>query len=125
MLYDVATPQEYLDQLEEDWRKPVLLELREMIKEAAPHYKEVIYYKMLGYQDEEFSVFALNAQKNYVSLYVGDIKKIDEDGSLLEGLNQGKGCIRFTKTINLTDTSIKAFIERTVAYRAKGKDIDC
>lgn len=125
MLYDVSTPQEYLDNLEDDWRKPILLELRNMIKQEAPQYKEVISYKMLGYQDGEGSVFALNAQKNYVSLYVGDIRKIDEDGTLLQGLNQGKGCIRFTKKQNPAETAIEAFIQRTVSYRSKGKDIDC
>jgi hypothetical protein len=32
---------------------------------------------MLSYSDQRGIVFGLNAQKHYVSLYVGDAKKID------------------------------------------------
>ena len=123
MQYDVQTPTEYIEALEQDWRKEKLEAIRELLQAKAPELTEGIRYKMLSYGKEP--VFCLNAQKNYVSLYVGDIKKIDPDGNLLEGLNMGKGCIRFTKTIKVEDTNIGEFIERTFNLWKQGVDVGC
>lgn len=125
MQYDVKTPDEYMDKLGPDWRRRTLEELRALIKSAAPRLEEGINYKMLSYSDARGAVFHLNAQKSYVSLYVGDAGKIDTDGTLLAGLSVGKGCIRFSKSVNPADTGIAAFIERTVALRDQGEDIGC
>jgi len=70
-------------------------------------------------------VFGLNAQKGYVSLYVGDAKKIDPEGGLLKGLSVGKGCIRFTRSNRIAATGIREFIERTAAMARRGEDVDC
>ncbi|GAB5524151.1 MAG: hypothetical protein Roseis2KO_20230 [Roseivirga sp.] len=67
MEYDVNTPAEYLEALDEDWRKEKLLELRELIFEKAPDLNEGISYKMLCYKDERGVPFHLNAQRGYVS----------------------------------------------------------
>lgn len=123
--YDVETPEAYLEALEDDWRREKLLELREMIKEFGPHLVEGIDYKMLSYRDGEEILFGLNAQKHYVSLYVGDIKKIDPDGALLQGLNLGKGCIRFSKSKAIGATRIAEFIQRAVEMSKRGEDLNC
>ncbi len=125
MQYEVNTPQQYLDALENDWRKQSLQELRSLIKTKAPQFKEGINYKMLSYSDDNGVVFHLNAQKNYVSLYVGDSRKIDTEQGLLKDLDIGKGCIRFKKTDVISESRIDEFISRTVEMRSAGKDIDC
>ena len=125
MLSDAKTPSEYIAQLEDDWRRETLLDIRALIKQQAPQLDERIHYKMLGYGDGESFVFHLNAQKQYVSLYVGNASKIDPDGALLKGLNIGKGCIRFTKTKRVTETRIEAFIARAIEMWRDGEDIDC
>lgn len=125
MQYDVQTPEEYLRCLEDDWRREKLLELRELILTYGPDLSEGIDYKMLSYRDERGIVFALNAQKHYVALYVGDARKIDEDGTLLAGLNVGKGCIRFTKTKAIAQTRIDEFIERAINLWKRGVDVGC
>lgn len=125
MQYDVSTPEEYLSRLENDWRREKLLELREIILTCGPDLTEGIDYKMLSYRDERGIVFGLNAQKHYVALYVGDAKKIDPDGTLLAGLDVGKGCIRFTKSKAVSDTRIREFIQRAVELWKSGADIDC
>lgn len=125
MQYDVQTPQEYLETLGSDWRKDKVEELRSILMSYAPELTEGIDYKMLSYRDANDIVFGLNAQKHYVSFYVGDISKIDPDGSLLAGLNVGKGCIRINKTKVISQTSIKEFIERAVDMWRRGEDIDC
>ncbi len=125
MQYDVKTPVAYLNALEADWKKDKLLKLRKLIRSKAPKYKESISYKMLGYSDDQGIVFNLNAQKNFVGLYVGDINKIDVDGILLNGLDVGKGCIRIKKSTSIKETNLEEFVERTISYRNQGKDIDC
>jgi len=125
MQYNATTPVEYLDLLEEDWRKEKLLQIRTIILEKAFDFKERINYKMLCYTNESGDLFHLNAQKNYVSLYVGDTAKIDPSGNLLKGLNLGKGCIRFKKSINVEDTAIDEFIEKAVGLWKNGIDLGC
>lgn len=114
MQYNAQTPIEYLDILEEDWRKAKLLQIRTIILGKAYNFKERINYKMLCYSDKSGDLFHLNAQKHYVSLYVGDVEKIDPSGHLLKGLNLGKGCIRFKKSVKIEETRIDEFIEKAI-----------
>ncbi len=80
---------------------------------------------MLSYDDDRGPVFALNAQKGYVSFYVGNAEKVDPTGEHLDGLDHGKGCIRFKKTVKVTETRIDAFIARAASMRRNSGDIDC
>lgn len=114
--YDVSTPKEYIDILEEDWRKEKLLLIRKWILNHAPELEESIRYKMLIFGDKESKgyIFALNAQKHYVSLYVDSIDKIDPDNRMLNDFNLGKGCIRVRKAIKLEETNLKEFINQTI-----------
>lgn len=125
MQYDVSTPAEYLSVLEQDWRRDTLMSLRELIKRNAPELKEAVKYKMLSYEDDRGPVFALNAQKGYVSFYVGNAEKVDPAGELLDGLDCGKGCIRFKKSVKVTETRIDEFISQAAAIRRQGGDIEC
>ncbi|WDE05665.1 DUF1801 domain-containing protein [Thalassomonas viridans] len=125
MQYDVATPKQYLNALADDWRRDTLEQLRSLIKDAAPFLTEGIQYKMLSYSDSRGSLFHLNAQKHYVSLYVGNISAIDEQGELLAGLDLGKGCIRFKKSIPVADTQVEAFIAKAVSLHLQGKHTGC
>lgn len=124
-----ATPEAYLAELDDDWRKVTLLALRALIHQHAPHWQEGMAYKMLGYRhtagDDDDPVMCLNAQKQYVSLYVGNAHTIDPDGSLLRGLDVGKGCIRFKRKHAVEDTQIDAFIARAVKLHGEGVDIGC
>ena len=124
MQYDVKTPDEYINVIEEDWRKEKLLKVRQIILDYSPDLKEVIQYKMLGYEDKDGLFMSLNAQRNYVGFYVGDIAKIDEDGSLLKGIDCGKGCVRIKKS-NQVEGGITLFIKKAIDYRKRGIDIDC
>lgn len=125
MQYDAKSAEEYLKMLENDWRKEKLLMIRQMILDCAPEMEEVIRYKMLNYGKDDDYVFALNAQKHYVSLYVGNIEKIDNAETLLEGYNYGKGCIRVRKTINIEETGLEQFIQKTIDMWRAGQDTSC
>ena len=125
MLYEVNTPEEYLSQLDDDWRKTTLTQLRALIKTKAPELEERIHYKMLGYGVDDDFLFHLNAQKSYVSLYVGDASRINPDGRLLEGLNVGKGCIRFGKRVSVEESRIDEFIDLAVRRWKEGLEFGC
>ncbi len=125
MQYDVSTPEEYMRALDDDWRRETLSALRRLVQQHAPDLTEGIKYKMLHYEDEQGPLFGLNAQKHYVSFYVGDADKVDPDGELLAGLNRGKGCIRFTKSVKVENTKIDAFIARAAEMHRLGEDTDC
>jgi hypothetical protein len=56
---------------------------------------------------------------------VGDIGKVDPGGNLLRGINVGKGCIRFTKSMSIAATRMEEFIERAIHMRKHGQDIGC
>lgn len=114
-----------MNQLDDDWRRAKLQSIRDIIKQQAPQLHEQMHYKMLAYGVGDTYVFHLNAQRGYVSLYVGDASKIDPSGELLRGLNVGKGCIRFTKSKKISETRIDEFIARAFEAWRKGEDIDC
>ncbi len=123
--YDVKSPEEYLEMLEVDWRKDILLAVRSWILQHGPELEERIKYKMLVYGRQDSDVFGLNAQKNYVSLYVGDLDKIPSSAALLEGFNTGKGCIRIRKSIDLESTRLEEFIQAALVHWRSGGDISC
>lgn len=125
MQYEAKNPKEYLDLIENDWRKEKLENIRITIKSYAPELQESIQYKMLCYGNDDFKLFHLNVQKAYVSLYVGNIDKIENARDLLNGLDLGKGCIRVKKNVNILETGLDAFIKRTVDIWRDGGDTHC
>ncbi len=125
MQYEAETPEEYLAKIEKDWRKEVLENIRTLITSYAPELEEGIQYKMLCYGDKSRKLFHLNAQKAYVSLYVGNIDKIEHARDLLKGLDVGKGCIRVKKRPDLGQTNLEGFIKKTIDVWRAGGDTDC
>ncbi len=124
MQYNATNPDDYLNQLDNDWRKEKLLWIRNVLL-GYDALDEGMEYKMLRYGNKEKSLFHLNAQKNYVSLYVGETQKIDPSGQLLEGFDLGKGCIRIKKSLDLEGTELKEFINKAVLKWTEGLDTSC
>lgn len=120
-----TTPRKYLAELENDWRRETLMALRDLVKQEAPEAVEGVGYGMLSYTVAGKTLFSLHAQKNYVSVYVGDIRKIDRDGTMLAGLDLGKGCIRFKKSVTVGETGVHAFIGEASRMAREGLDTDC
>ena len=114
MQYDAATPEAYLEMLEEDWRRERLLLIREMFL-GVPGVAESMSYKMLGYHRGGAVFGHLNAQKGFVGVYLGDLERIDPGGVIRGGMNCGKSCVRVRKRDDLG--VIKALIGRKVEVR--------
>lgn len=125
MQYAVTTPEEYLKVLESDWKKEKLLEIRSILLNQKPQLIEGIEYKMLSYGLGGEIIFNLNAQRNYVSLYVGNIDKVDNSKALLMGIDRGKGCIRIKKSTIIAETRIEEFIKTAMDHWQKGGDTNC
>jgi len=53
------------------------------------------------------------------------VTSIDKTGKLLEGVDVGKGCIRFKKRDKMESASIVAFFEKLVAMWRDGSDFQC
>lgn len=124
MQYQASSPEQYLSMLDNDWRKDTLLALRQVILSQINGLDESIHYKMLGYAIKDDFLFHLNAQKHFVGLYVGNIEKIPNHVALLDGLDCGKGCIRFKKK-NPVNQDITEFIKQVYSQWQQGADIGC
>lgn len=125
MQYEAHTPKEYLAMLENDWRKEKLEHIRAMLLENEADLQESIEYKMLAFGNGQENLFHLNAQSAYVSLYIGNIDKVDNGRVLLKDFNLGKGCIRVKKKVDLGQTQLKEFIQKAIELWGHGGDVDC
>jgi uncharacterized protein YdhG (YjbR/CyaY superfamily) len=125
MQYEAKTPGEYFEKLENDWRKDKLIQVRELLKKHGPDLEEGIEYKMLSYGKSEKSIFHLNAQSAYVSLYVGSIHKVEGAQELLKAFDTGKGCIRIKKKVEIQKTGLEEFISIAIEFWKKGGSILC
>ena len=125
MQYPVNSPSEYFDALDNDWRKDKLLQVRDLILKYGSDLSESIEYKMLAFGMNGKNIFHLNAQSAYVSLYVGTINKVDGADKMLKEFNKGKGCIRIKKSVNIDETGLEEFIEKTIDIWRDGGETDC
>ncbi|MDX2283267.1 MAG: DUF1801 domain-containing protein [Bacteroidia bacterium] len=100
-------------------RKNDLQRLRALLKDVAPELRESMQYKMPTYSDETGDyVYAFNAQKHYLALYLRHIPEGLKPS--LVGCNLGKGCIRFTR---LDDARLEVF--RQVLIETRHATADC
>jgi hypothetical protein len=103
------SPDEYLDAVD-DKRRPDVLALDALIREAAPGLDRVVQRGMLGYgpfryryaagREGEATLIGLAAQKRHLSLYVlcaVDGRYLAETyADRLPGASVGKSCVRFS-----------------------------
>lgn len=125
MQYNVKTPGEYLEKLDKDWRKIKLEQVRKLITKQGPDLIEGIEYKMLSYGTREKTIFHLNAQRAYVSLYIGTIHKVENAHILLKDFDTGKGCIRIKKSVEIHETGLEEFIRKTIELWEEGGNTEC
>ena len=82
--YKANSPDAYLNEIDDDWRKERLLEIRQAIFELVPAVGEDIGYGMLRFAREGDVFCHLNAQKSFVRLYLGDVARLDPDGKITQ-----------------------------------------
>lgn len=113
MRRDGSNPEEYLAGLT-GWHQAKTGQLRRLLREAVPTVTEEVRSGALYYHDDG-DLFAIAAQKNYVSLYVFAPSAMDASREVLAGLNHGKGCIRFRSTTEVPEADLTTLLQRAVA----------
>lgn len=125
MQYKAETPQAYMSVIEDDWRGDIIQEIRTLITKNRSNIHETIEYHMLAYQYHEQTIFHLNAQRAYVSLYIGNIDKVDGMREMLNEFDCGKGCIRIKKWTVIADTNLDVCIKKMIAVWDNRGEINC
>jgi len=93
-------------------RQEALAKLRELCVELLDGYQESMEYGMPSYKREGGEVeVAFASQKNYISFYILKKDALDQHRHLLEGLNVGKGCIRYTKPEKIDFDVVRQLLE--------------
>lgn len=90
----------YLEELPQN-RKEAIKKLRKVCLEALTDYQETMEYGMPCYKKNDKVEVAFASQKNYISLYFAKHNIIKKNKKLLQNLDVGKSCIKFTKPEHL------------------------
>jgi uncharacterized protein YdhG (YjbR/CyaY superfamily) len=99
-----TTVEEYLADVPEE-RRRALETLRTLCLEELVGYEEGMQYGMPSYSRDGSAVeVAFASQKDYISFYVMRERVIRANAQLLDGLSVGKGCIRFKRLEQISDT---------------------
>ncbi|MFZ4509003.1 MAG: iron chaperone [Fimbriimonas sp.] len=96
-------------------RRAALERLAEICREVLVGYDEGMTYGMPTFSRNGQVEVAFASQKNYISLYCLKESIVRDHADLLQGLNVGKGCIRFTKPERMDFNVIRQLIELTFA----------
>ena len=102
-------------------RQAYLTQLRELCLEVLTGYEEVMGYGMPGYKKDGIPEVGFASQKNYISLYLLKVDVMQANRALLNGLNVGKSCIRYSNPKKMDLGVIRKLLEDTV----KSKDTPC
>ncbi len=108
----------YVDEAPPD-RRELLGALRKLCLDALPGYEEGMDYGMPSYKRTEVEV-AFASQKSYVSLYVLKQEVLDAHRERLDGLDVGKGCIRYPSPAKVDLGVVRSMLEATAASNGPG-----
>lgn len=112
MKYEADTPADYLNALDEDWRKEKLIAVRDLMLEAGA--TETMGYGMLRYVIGDGILAHMNAQKHYLGIYLGDLESIDPGAAIRGKMSCGKTCLRVKKRDDL------GVVEQLIEIKASG-----
>ncbi|MBC8507522.1 MAG: DUF1801 domain-containing protein [Anaerolineales bacterium] len=108
----------YLEEVPQE-RKEALKQLRQLCRELLTGYEENMEYGMPSYSKDGVVEVAFASQKNYISFYVLKEPVMDKHRPALEGLNLGKGCIRYTKPEKIDFEIVEKLLRDTVNSAAE------
>ncbi|MDM7862094.1 DUF1801 domain-containing protein [Alteromonas sp. ASW11-36] len=121
MQHNCESPQAYMASLDQDWRKALIEDISASIRSLAPDSVPFIKYGMLAFGTPEAAVqvdgdaiCCMNAQKNYVSVYVGDVKRVDPTGAVFQTFDCGRSCVRIKRTKAAQTDTIQQLLVATV-----------
>lgn len=106
---DVA---DYLKEVPEA-RVEALRRLRRLCQTTLVGYEESMVYGMPSYSKDGKVEVAFASQKNYISLYILKEPVMERFRASKEGLNMGKGCIRYSKPEKIDFALVKSLLEES------------
>jgi uncharacterized protein YdhG (YjbR/CyaY superfamily) len=96
-------------------RREGLAALRALCLETLEGYEEGMDYGMPSYKKDGIVEVGFASQKNYISLYILKQEVMDANRDLLQGLNLGKGCIRYTTPARMNFEVIEKLLRESAA----------
>ena len=112
---DVAS---YIDEQPEAWRD-ALARLRAACRDQLHGYSEAMVYGMPSYSREGQVEVGFAKQARYLSLYVLQQPVLDANRRRLEGLDVGKGCIRYRQPHQIDWAVVNDLLAETAAGDAE------
>jgi uncharacterized protein YdhG (YjbR/CyaY superfamily) len=109
---------QYLTEVPEK-RLDVLQKMRALCLATLDGYAESMAYGMPSYTRDGVVEVAFASQKNYISLYILKQDVFDRHRPSLQGLNLGKGCIRYTTPKKVNLAVVQQLLADTVASDAE------
>lgn len=89
-----STVDAYLTQASPD-RAEALRRIRALARQVLQDHEERMHWGMPSYLRDGQVSFGFADRKSYLSLYFVNPAALDKNAPALEGLNRGKGCLRF------------------------------
>jgi len=121
----VATPEEYIEALDEPRRSEVR-RLDELIRSEAPELEPHIAYRQIGYgkyrfryktgREGDWATIGLGSRKSYISLYINavggerDHYLAEEYRDLLPKADIGRSCVRIKKLADVDEATLRQLV---------------
>lgn len=94
-------------------RREALRRLRSLCLECLRGFEESMEYGGPSYRRNGVDEVGFASQKRYLSLYILKQDVLDAHRAELEGINVGKGCIRYTKMEKIDFGLVRRMLEET------------
>ena len=88
--------------------------IRDLCLNYLPDYEESMAYKMPSYKRDGQVEVAFASQKQHICVYFLIHEVMLNNKELLEGLNHGKGCIRFSNPDKINYELLTTLLKQTV-----------
>ena len=113
MKSEAKSVDEYLTQIPEK-RVNALKQLRTLCNQVLVGYEESMAYKMPSYKKNNVVEVAFASQKQHICLYILKHDVMLANQELLQELNHGKGCIRYSNPNKINFEPIAKLLKDTV-----------
>ncbi len=94
-------------------RQAALTRLRALCLETLLGYEERMAYGMPGYARSGVDEVGFASQKQYISIYILNRDVLDAHRALLQGIDMGKGCIRYRRPEQIDFEVVKKLLVGT------------
>jgi uncharacterized protein YdhG (YjbR/CyaY superfamily) len=117
MTSDAKTVDEYVKLVPEN-RTQAIEKLRDLCLKHLSEHEEGMMYKMPSYKRNNQVEVSFASQKQHICVYILKHEVMLNNKKRLEGLNHGKGCIRFANPNKIDYSTIEHLLKETVASDA-------